>query len=92
MTPRMRTLLGKLPTKYRWTLHNVVGHPLMGLLQLVGADELAEAAHFHTMPLEKTVAFDTETTPNAPFDIAELNRKGIRGRGPLEWLAQKDKQ
>lgn len=65
----MKTLLSKLPLQYQWTLHNVVGHPLMGILQLVGAYELAEAIHENTIPLEKVVVFDTETTDLRPGPV-----------------------
>lgn len=73
----MRRALSKLPLRYRYTLHNVVGHPLMGLLQLVGADELAEAAHWYTLPLKEV-------------DIEDSNRKGHRGRKAQEWQQEKD--
>lgn len=47
---RLRERLGKLPRRYRWVAHNLIGHPLMGVLQVIGAWEIAEAIHYHTMP------------------------------------------
>lgn len=42
--------LARLPTRWRWTLHNVVGHPLSELLYQFGRDDLSDWAHDITMP------------------------------------------
>lgn len=33
-----------------WFFHNTIGHPLMGVLQLIGFKELAEYVHDVTLP------------------------------------------
>ena len=71
-------LLAKLPPRARYFLHNVVGHPLMALFVLFGADRLAEAIHKATLPEKKKSS------------VAELNRKGIRGRRPQGWQLEQD--
>lgn len=52
--PRPHTLpslLMTLPEHFRWTLHNVLGHPLSELLHLVGARRASNWVHDQTIPL-----------------------------------------
>lgn len=51
---KFRTSLGKLPEPYRWTLHNLVGHPVSEMLHLVGCEELSLTVHRITIPLVET--------------------------------------
>lgn len=54
MTPlevKFRTRLENLPERYRWSLHNIVGHPLSEIFNLLGADELSDFVHRITLPL-----------------------------------------
>lgn len=44
-------LLGRLPARYRWTLHNLVGHPVSEVLHLVGCAQLSAWVHDTTVPL-----------------------------------------
>jgi len=37
-------------TKLWWFIHNVIGHPLMAVFTLVGAEQCAEYAHENTLP------------------------------------------
>jgi hypothetical protein len=43
-------LLGKLPKRFRWTLHNVIAHPLSELLYQVGLGTWADEIHDATVP------------------------------------------
>ena len=43
-------LLAALPSRWRWTLHNLVAHPLSELLFQVGAERAANAVHDATIP------------------------------------------
>lgn len=42
-------LLGRLG-RFSWSLHNLIGHPLMELLYLVGLNSAAHWAHDLTIP------------------------------------------
>ncbi len=46
-------LLGSLPERWRWTLHNVVAHPLSEVLFQVGLHQWADLAHDLTVPAHK---------------------------------------
>lgn len=46
------TLLWRLPTRFRWTLHNIIGHPLCEVLSLVGAHRASAIVHDVTIPCE----------------------------------------
>ncbi len=48
----MKQLITKLPPKYRMTIHNIVGHPLMEILNLVGLETIANIVHDSTLPLD----------------------------------------
>lgn len=39
-----------LPEKYRWTAHNLVGHPLSEVLHLMGSRRWSKWAHDVTLP------------------------------------------
>lgn len=43
-------LLGKLPKRFQWTLHNLVAHPLSELLYQVGLREWSDRLHDLTVP------------------------------------------
>ena len=42
--------LAALPSRWRWTLHNLVAHPLSEVLFQVGAERAANAVHDATIP------------------------------------------
>ncbi|MDB4930532.1 MAG: hypothetical protein JWM10_3016 [Myxococcaceae bacterium] len=46
--------LARLPSRWRWALHNLVGHPLSELLFQLGAWRLADAVHDATAPAGAT--------------------------------------
>jgi hypothetical protein len=48
----MKTLIAKLPERFRWTIHNVVAHPLSELLHQLGMKNAGEWLHDVTVPDE----------------------------------------
>ena len=46
----MKFLINKLPKKFKWTIHNVIAHPLSEIAYLVGASVLSEIIHDCTIP------------------------------------------
>ena len=52
MTPfdLLPSLIGKLPPRWRWTLHNVVAHPVSEALYLLGYERLSVRVHDLTVP------------------------------------------
>lgn len=53
MCPCINLALGKLPVRFQWTLHNLVGHPLSELLFQCGYEDLSDAVHDITLPAQK---------------------------------------
>jgi hypothetical protein len=47
MLPRY---LARLPERWRWTLHNVIAHPLSELLYQLGQRRLSDLVHDSTIP------------------------------------------
>ena len=43
-------LLAKLPDRFKWTLHNLVAHPLSEVLYQLGMGELGNRLHDATTP------------------------------------------
>jgi hypothetical protein len=48
----MKKTINKLPQKFKWTLHNVVAHPLMEITHLLGFTNLSKKIHDSTCPDE----------------------------------------
>lgn len=46
----MKFVINKLPKKFKWTIHNVIAHPLSEIARLVGASVLSEKIHDCTIP------------------------------------------
>lgn len=46
----MNTLLGKLPERFQWTLHNMVAHPISEVLYQVGLVDWGNRLHDATVP------------------------------------------
>ena len=42
--------LNKVRQHFQWTIHNIVAHPLMEVLHLVGFTELGDKVHRCTIP------------------------------------------
>ena len=45
-------LLGRLPPRLQWTLHNLVAHPVSEILFQLGLREWSELVHDKTAPEE----------------------------------------
>lgn len=43
-------MLGRLPGRFRWTVHNLIAHPLSELLFQLGLHRWSDAVHDGTMP------------------------------------------
>lgn len=50
MTRALPLLLARLSPRWRWTLHNLVAHPLSEVLYQVGARAAANVVHDATVP------------------------------------------
>lgn len=48
----MKNLLNKLPKRFQFTLHNLIGHPLMEIFYQLGFHDLAVFIHDNTQPHE----------------------------------------
>jgi hypothetical protein len=51
MKAKIQLFLSKLG-RFKWTVHNCIGHPFMEIFYLLGLDKLAEEAHDITIPKE----------------------------------------
>ena len=49
----MQNLITKLPEKYQWTIHNLIGHPMSEIFHLLGFENLSKKIHDKTMPIQK---------------------------------------
>jgi hypothetical protein len=47
---RLPHLLGKLPERFRWSLHNIVAHPLSEVLWQLGLRKWSDKVHNLTVP------------------------------------------
>ncbi|TXH10978.1 MAG: hypothetical protein E6R03_14820 [Hyphomicrobiaceae bacterium] len=50
MSHALKLRLGRLPERWRWTLHNVVGHPVSELLYQIGLMSVGNYVHDITVP------------------------------------------
>ena len=50
--PRLPRLLGRLPVRFQWTLHNLVGHPISEILHQLGSARRSDLAHDLTVPVQ----------------------------------------
>ena len=46
----MQKLIAKLPEKYQWSLHNLIGHPLSEVFHIIGLESLSKKVHDGTLP------------------------------------------
>jgi len=53
--PRLPFLLARLPERWRYTIHNVVAHPVSEMLWQVGLTGWAQQVHDCTVPAAKAV-------------------------------------
>ena len=43
-------IIEKLPNRFKWTIHNLIAHPLSELLYQIGAEDLGNKVHDATLP------------------------------------------
>lgn len=48
----MKKIINKLPEKYKWTIHNLIAHPISEIIHLLGNTNLANKIHDCTIPDE----------------------------------------
>jgi len=48
---RLSIILGRLPPRFQWTVHNIVGHPLSELLYQFGLTDMSDTIHEATVPV-----------------------------------------
>lgn len=46
----MKKIISRLPERFRWTLHNVVAHPLSEVLFQLGFEDAGNRVHDATVP------------------------------------------
>ena len=46
----MKKLIDKLPRKFKYTIHNCIGHPMSEICYLIGMDNLGVKIHDGTLP------------------------------------------
>ena len=56
----MRSFISKLPSKYHYTIHNLIGHPLMEIVYQLGFSNLSELIHSATTPEEQDQTLNEE--------------------------------
>lgn len=49
----INSLIMSLPERYRWSLHNLVAHPLSEIVHLIGYTDLGNKIHDCTIPKHK---------------------------------------
>jgi len=47
----MKHIIKKLPKRFKWSIHNLVAHPLMEIAKQLGLNELSEKIHDSTLPI-----------------------------------------
>jgi len=50
----MKTFLALLPQRFRWSIHNLIAHPLSEICYLVGLEQLSNIIHDCTIPDHNT--------------------------------------
>lgn len=46
----MKKIINNFPDKFKWTIHNIVSHPLSEVLYLLGFSALSDIVHDSTVP------------------------------------------
>ena len=50
-----------MKSKYSYTFHNIIAHPLMEILHLLGLTKLGDKIHDSTLPKEESLTKPPET-------------------------------
>ena len=46
----LKNLIDRLPNRFKWTIHNVIAHPLSEILFQLGAEDAGNKVHDATLP------------------------------------------
>lgn len=46
----IKKIINSLPIKYKWTIHNLIAHPLSEIVHLFGNTDFANKIHDSTIP------------------------------------------
>ena len=46
----MKSIINKLPDRFKWTIHNVIGHPLSEIVFQLGMKKASDKIHDITAP------------------------------------------
>ena len=46
-------LLGRLPERFRWSVHNLIAHPLSEVVYQIGFEDLSNRIHDATVPVHE---------------------------------------
>lgn len=46
----MKKMINRFPDKFKWTIHNVVAHPLSEVFYLLGFQTISDIIHDSTIP------------------------------------------
>ena len=46
----MKKIINTFPKKYKWTIHNLIAHPLSEICFLLGQESLSQKIHDSTVP------------------------------------------
>ena len=49
----LRRLIDRLPVRFKWTIHNLVAHPLSELVYQIGFEQASNQIHDATVPTHK---------------------------------------
>lgn len=65
----------KVRQHFRWTLHNLVAHPLMEIFHLIGAKNLSDKIHDSTVPKKlNLVTLEEQDLENNIKDVLNPER------------------
>ena len=70
----MKTFLSKLGA-FNYTVHNLIAHPLMEILHLIGLTELGNKVHDMTLPTIHQQDHNTDNNESAEDRVKELEQK-----------------
>ena len=46
----IKKIINILPIRYKWTIHNLIAHPLSEIVHLLGSTDIANKIHDCTLP------------------------------------------
>ena len=64
----MKKFINKLPERFKWTIHNVIAHPLMEITYQLGFVTFSEKIHDSTIPTEDQLQENIDSIMNPERD------------------------